>query len=124
MSDIGHWWYEKGKSFACYNNSTGWYGHVRDHKPHIFWNRGKWNVVYAGVHHNDYLKEFIERRNSVAHYWCNMMNKTEEERKCWSYKPHMARLADQQKECRIKDLAERARQRVFQKRREREQANN
>ena len=118
MADYGHWWYTKGKDFKCYNNSTGWFGHVRDHKPHIFRFRGEWHVVYAGVHHDDWLRERIADRNNVAHYWCSMQNKTPEQRKEWHYRLHLGMLARKQQECQVKDLARKIKLEVYKKRRE------
>lgn len=91
--------YPRGKEFKCYNNRMGWFGHVRDHKPHLFFRWGRWYVVNAGCHHDDGLKAIINKRNAVAYSWAFLQNATPKEREGLHYKIRSQLLVTKQKEC-------------------------
>lgn len=91
--------YPRGKEFKCYNNQMGWFGHVRDHKPHLFRRHGQWYVVNAGCHFNDGLKRIINERNNVAYSWACLQNATPKEREGLHYKIRSQLLVTKQKEC-------------------------
>lgn len=91
--------YPRGKDFKCYNNRAGWFGHIRDHKPHLFFRHGRWYVVNAGVHFDDGLKRIINQRNNVAYAWACRQNATEEERQGLYHKIRSNMLIELQRNC-------------------------
>lgn len=90
--------YPKGQNFACYNNQMGWFGHIRDYKPHLFFRHGQWYVVNAGVHYLDHLKSGINKKNYAAYLWACGMNATKEERSSLMHRMWAIRLAGIQEE--------------------------
>lgn len=78
--------YPRGQQFKCYNNQSGWFGHIRDYKPHLFYRSGQWYVVNCGVHFYDHLKPMINERNNLAYKWACLQNATEKERQQLFYR--------------------------------------
>lgn len=90
--------YPRGKEFKCYQNQAGWYGHIRDYKPHLFRRHGQWYVVNAGVHFYDHLKPMINKKNQAAYTWACQQNATPEEREGLMYKMRARRLEGMRQE--------------------------
>lgn len=85
--------YPRGQKFECYNNQDGWFGHIRDYKPHLFFRHGQWYVVDANVHFRDHLKPVIYKKNAAAYLWACLQNATAEERERLMCKMWTSRLA-------------------------------
>lgn len=96
--------YPRGKEFKCYKNQAGWFGHIRDYKPHLFFRHGQWYVVNAGVHYYDHLKPLIYKKNDAAYLWACQQNATPKEREGLMYKMRGMRLERIQNECKILSL--------------------
>ena len=68
-----HWFYERGKHFACNNTVHKWVENVRENKPHIYFRGGEWCVVKCGSHR--YIeKDVCAELNTKAIRWMLFRN--------------------------------------------------
>jgi len=68
-----HYFFERGKTYACNNTTNKWFENVREHKPHIFFRGGEWHFVACGSHIH-WANQLCADRNNAAQKWMRFRN--------------------------------------------------